>query len=110
MLLLVDLFAFDAAYALNRPAGWFMPLVRIAAFGLFALSLLRPEPRPWIIGFFILAAFLVRDIAKLGELFSVPSAFTAQHLLNTALFATITTGVLSLLLPAIHRLRDRTST
>lgn len=109
LLLVVDLAAFNAAYGANRPSGLFMPVLRIVAFGLFTLGLLRAEPRPWLIGFFVLAAFLLRDVAQLKELYSDPAASTAQQLLNAALFATITTGVLSLLLPAIRRLVARRS-
>lgn len=107
MLLLVDLFAFDAAYALNSHGGWFMPLVRIAAFGLFALTLLRRDPRPWLIGFVVLVAFFIRDVAQLNELFSAPSAPTTQLLLNAALFASVASGVVSLIAPALRRLLAR---
>ncbi len=98
LLLLMDLFFFGAAYGSNRAGDrfWrFWAVVRIATFCLLALSLLQRASRPWLIGVIACLVFLIRDVAKLSEIFAGPALGSTQRQLTAALFVSLVIGIVA---------------
>ena len=93
LLLLVDFFFFAAAYSGGRDNARFWPVVRIVAFGLFAWNLLQRAFRPWLIGAIACAAFLIRDLVRLSEIFAGPALGDAQRQLTSALLVSLVVGI-----------------
>ena len=79
LLLLADLFFSASAYAGGRENDRFWPVLRIVVFCLFAWSLLQRASRPWLIGATACAAFLIRDLVRLSEIFAGPALGSAQR-------------------------------
>jgi hypothetical protein len=92
-LLVVDLYFFGAAFGGNRAGDRLIPAVRIAAFCLFALDLLRRASKPWLIGTLAFCAFLIRDVVKLNEIFTGPALGGAQRQLTSALLVSLVVGI-----------------
>jgi hypothetical protein len=93
LLLLLDLLVFGGAFAANRPGDHVFPLLRFIACCLFVVSLLRRFSRPWLIGAIACAAFLIRDFARLGQIFAGPPLGTAQRQLTSALLLSLLAGI-----------------
>ncbi len=93
LLLLVDLFFFASAYAGGRENDRFWPVLRIVACCLFAWSLLQRASRPWLIGAIACAAFLIRDLVRLSEIFAGSAPGSAQMELTSALLLSLLVGI-----------------
>lgn len=104
LLLLVDLLFFGAAYAGNRENDRLWPVLRIVTFGLFAWGLLQRASRPWLIGAIACAAFLIRDLVKLSEIFAGPPLGAAQRQLTSVLLVSLLVGIGATWLPSVSTL------
>ncbi len=93
LFLLLDLIFFEAAYAGGRSDSLFWPALRIVAFCLFAWALLQRVTRPWLIGAIAFAAFLIRDLVRMSEIFAGPALGTAQRQLTCALLISLVVGI-----------------
>jgi hypothetical protein len=93
LLLLLDLLIFDGAFAASRPGDRIFPLLRLVACCLFVVGLLRGYARPWVMGAIAFAAFLIRDLVRLGEIFAGPPLDAGQRQLTSALLMSLLAGI-----------------
>lgn len=93
LLLLVDFFAFAGAFGANRAGDRVMPVLRIAVFCFFVVSLLTQAGRPWLVGASAFFAFLIRDVVKLVEIFAGPPLGATQRQLTSALVMSLIVGI-----------------
>jgi hypothetical protein len=93
LLLVVDLLVYGAAFGANRAGDHIFPVLRIVACCLFVVSLLRRDSRPWLIGVLACVAFLIRDVARLSDIFAGPPLDAAQRQLTSALVVSLLAGI-----------------
>ena len=93
LLLLVDVFVYGAAFSNGHDSDRFWPVVRILVICLLAWSLFQRATRPWLVGAIACAAFLIRDVVRMSEIFAGPPLGAAQRQLTSGLLMSLLAGI-----------------